>query len=149
MQNQETQNQFMALDVYGEQVKKLQEESSGIEVMISELEKGIDSMYATNTEGEIIIPLGGGAFVKAEVKTPGKVIVAVASDIFMEKDVESAADDFKHSIEELQKTKDVINQHIAKLNQEITNIRADLEKRAQQIEKRQKLIQRGRKAPNQ
>ncbi|ABR54686.1 prefoldin, alpha subunit [Methanococcus vannielii SB] len=145
--NEELQNQFMALDVYNQQVQKLQEELSNIDLMIMELVRAIESMESLKTSGEIMLPLGAGSFVKADVKNPEKIILSVGVDVLLEKDVEEVILDFKNSLDELEKTKELITTQIQKTSKEVTRIRGELEKRAAAIEK-QSQTKRGHSGSN-
>ncbi|MDK2929812.1 MAG: prefoldin alpha subunit [Methanococcus sp.] len=134
--NEELQNQFMALDVYNQQVQKLQEELSNIDMMIMELLKSIESMEGLKSSKEILLPLGAGAFIKAEAQNPEKIVLSVGVDVLLEKDVDDVIVDFQKSVEELEKTKELVNNQIQKTNQEIVKLRSELEKRAAAIEQR-------------
>ncbi|WP_459201308.1 prefoldin subunit alpha [Methanococcus sp. CF] len=134
--NEELQNQFMALEVYNQQVQKLQEELSNIDMMIMELLKSIESMEGLKSSKEILLPLGAGAFVKAEVQNPEKIVLSVGIDVLLEKDVDEVIVDFQKSVEELEQTKELITSQIQKTTQEVTKLRAELEKRAAAIEQR-------------
>lgn len=140
--NEELQNQFMALDVYNQQVQKLQEELSNIDLMIMELVRAIDSMESLKTSKEIILPLGAGSFVKAEAKNPEKIILSVGVDVLLEKDVDEVIADFQKSLEELEHTKELISTQIQKTSKEVARIRNELEKRAAAIEQRQGQMKR-------
>lgn len=134
--NEELQNQFMALDVYNQQVDKLKEELSNIDMMIMELIRSIESMESMKVSKEILLPLGAGAFVKAEAQNPEKIILSVGVDVLLEKDVDEVIVDFQKSVKELEETKELVNTQIQKTNQEIVKLRSELEKRAAAIEQR-------------
>ncbi len=137
MKNEEIQKQFYELELYNQQVKKLQEELGKIEIMKMELIKSIESLDGLKESKELLVPLGGGAFVKAEVIDSGKIIVGTGSDIFLEKDVDEVIEDFKKSVEELNNAETMINEQINKTIKVMDKLQKDLEKKVQMMESQQ------------
>ncbi len=137
MKNEEIQKQFYELELYNQQIKKLQEELGKIEIMKMELIKSIESLDGLKESKELLVPLGGGAFVKAEVMDSEKIIVGTGSDIFLEKDVDEVIEDFKKSVEELNNAESMINEQINKTIKVMDKLQKDLEKKVQMMESQQ------------
>ena len=127
--NDEIQKQFYELELYNQQIKKLQDELGKVTIMKMELIKSIESMEGLKESKELLIPLGGGAFVKVEVVNDGKVIVGTGSDVFLEKDIDEVIEDFKKSTDELTNAETMINEQIEKITKFMDKMQKDLEKK--------------------
>ena len=135
--NEEIQKQFYELELYNQQVKKLQEELGKIEIMKMELMKSIESMEGLKESKELLIPLGGGAFVKAEVIDSEKVIVGAGADVFLEKNIDEVIEDFKKSSEELTNAETMVKEQIEKTVNYMDKMQQDLEKKVRLMEGQQ------------
>ncbi|WP_421077796.1 prefoldin subunit alpha [Methanothermococcus sp. Ax23] len=135
--NEEIQKQFYELELYNQQVKKLQEELGKIEIMKMELMKSIESMEGLKESKELLIPLGGGAFVKAEVIDSEKVIVGAGADVFLEKNIDEVIEDFKKSSEELTNAETMVKEQIEKTVKFMDKMQQDLEKKVRLMEGQQ------------
>ena len=135
--NEEIQKQFYELELYNQQVKKLQEELGKIEIMKMELMKSIESMEGLKESKELLIPLGGGAFVKAEVIDSEKVIVGAGADVFLEKNIDEVIEDFKKSSEELTNAETMVKEQIEKTVKFMDKMQQDLEKKVRLMESQQ------------
>ncbi|AEH07351.1 prefoldin subunit alpha [Methanothermococcus okinawensis] len=134
MTNEEIQKQFYELELYNQQVKKLQDELGKIEIMKMELMKSIESMNGLKESKEILIPLGGGAFVKAEVIDSENIIVGAGADVFLEKNIDEVVEDFKKSSEELTNAETMIKEQIEKTVKFMEKMQKDLEKKVKLME---------------
>ena len=135
--NEEIRKQFYELELYNQQVKKLQEELGKIEIMKMELMKSIESMEGLKESKELLIPLGGGAFVKAEVIDSEKVIVGAGADVFLEKNIDEVIEDFKKSSEELTNAETMVKEQIEKTVKFMDKMQQDLEKKVRLMEGQQ------------
>ncbi len=135
--NEEIQKQFYELELYNQQVKKLQDELGKIEIMKIELIKSIESLEGLKESKELLVPLGGGAFVKADVKDNEKVIVGTGGDIFLEKNIDEVIEDFKKSADELDNAETMIKEQIEKTIKVMDKMQKDLEKKIKMMEAQQ------------
>ncbi|ABR56940.1 prefoldin subunit alpha [Methanococcus aeolicus] len=132
--NEELQQQYYQLEMYGQQVQKLQEELEKIELMKMELLKSIDSMEGLKDSEDILIPLGGGAFIKAKAMDTKKVIMGAGADVFLEKDISDVVVDFNKSIEDLDKAGSMIIAKIEETAKVAEQMQKDLEEKVQAME---------------
>ena len=135
--NEEIQRQFYELELYNQQVKKLQEELGKIEIMRLELIKSIESMEGLKESKELLIPLGGGAFVKVEAIDSEKIIFGTGADVFLEKNIDEVIEDFKKSSEELNNAETKIKEQIEKTVRFRDKMQKDLEKKVKLMESQQ------------
>ncbi|HIP17413.1 MAG TPA: prefoldin subunit alpha [Methanothermococcus okinawensis] len=132
--NEEIQKQLYQLELYNQQVNKLQEELEKIELMRLEVLKSIESMDELKNSKELLVPLGGGAFVKAEVVDCEKIIVGAGADVFVEKSTSEVVQDFKKYAEELNNAEVMLKEQISKTISVIKKLQNDLESKAQMME---------------
>ena len=88
----------------------------------------IENLKNVKDNEEILVPIGGLANVKANIKDPGKIILYINQDIAIEKDLDS-------SMEFLDK---IITQHNEQINfvrTQIQNLDANLQSMSQQFQK--------------
>ena len=137
MKNEEIQKQLHQIEVYKQQINRLQEELSKIELLKLEILKSIESMKGLKESKEILVPLGGGVFARAVVQDCEKVIVNVGADIFVEKPVEETIEDFKKSSEELNNAENRIREQITKTLAAIEKLQKELESKIDVMEKGQ------------
>jgi prefoldin alpha subunit len=81
-----------------------------------------------NQDDEILVPIGGLVNVKASIKEPEKVLLAVTQDVIIEKDLDGA-------IEFLDKLIEQHNQQIQFLKTQLQNIDVNLQEISQNIQK--------------
>ena len=88
----------------------------------------IENLKNVKDNEEILVPIGGLANVKANIKDPGKIILYINQDIAIEKDLDS-------SMEFLDK---IITQHNEQINfvrTQIQNLDANLQSMSQQFQR--------------
>lgn len=73
-----------------------------------------------NTSGsEILVPVGGGSFIRAKLSDVEKVIVGVGAGVCIEKTVAESLEDFKNRQSDLEKARESLTQQ---LTQTINNL---------------------------
>lgn len=137
IKNEEVQKQLYRLEVYKQQLNRLQEELGRIELLKLEILKSIASMEGLKQSKEVLLPLGGGTFAKAVVEDNDKVIINTGVDIFVEKSVDDAIKDFKETCEELEKAENKIKEQMAKTLAAIQQLQKELESKISVMEKEQ------------
>ena len=137
MKNEEIQRQLYQIEVYKQQINKLQEELGRIELLKLEILKSIESMEGLKESKEILVPLGGGVFVKAVVQDTQRVIVNVGADVFVEKSMEESIADLKKTSEELNEAENKIKEQMAKTLAVIEKLQKELESKISVMEREQ------------
>jgi len=77
---------------------------------------------------EILVPMGGGSYLKAEVTDTEKVIAGIGAGIAAEKPVSEAKLDVANRIEELKKTRSALENQFAQFLERMQAIREEIEK---------------------
>ncbi|AXI24841.1 prefoldin subunit alpha [Methanofervidicoccus sp. A16] len=137
MKNEEIQKQLYQIEIYKQQINRLQEELGKIELIKLEILKSIESMEGLKQSKEVLIPLGGGVFTKATVHDSEKIIANVGADVFVEKPIDETIKDFKESVEELNTAENKIREQISKTLAAIEKLQKELESKISVMEKGQ------------
>jgi len=98
--------EYMALlEAYKSQLESLEQQSNYLQALINEYTKAritIEELNKRENNAEILVPIGGGAFVPAASQDTSKVILAEGADIFIERSVDEAIEVLNKRIEDLQ-----------------------------------------------
>lgn len=93
--------------------------------------KGIKTL---DNDSEILIPIGGGSFVKAKLSDSNNVVHSIGSGVSTEKAIELAQADFDNRISDFQKIRNSLNQQLNQATMAITNIRNQIQQITQRYE---------------
>jgi len=137
VKEEEIQRQLYQIELYKQQINRLQEELGKIELLKLEILKSIESMEGLKQSKEVLVPLGGGVFVRAVVEDRDKVIVNVGADVFVEKSIDETIEDLKGSSEELIRAESRIKEQIAKTLAVVEKLQKELESKVSVMEKGQ------------
>lgn len=93
--------------------------------------KGIKTL---DNDSDILIPVGGGSFVKAKLSDSNNVLHSIGSGVSTEKTVELVQADFDNRISDFQKIRASLNQQLNQATIAITNIRNQIQQLTQRYE---------------
>ena len=96
----------------------------------------LEGLEKEKENSELLVPIGGGSYVKAKLGTPDRVIVSVGAGVSVEKTVQEAKEIVKKRLEDLGKTRmslqqqfsqvvGKINENRQKLDQLVANMRQE------------------------
>jgi len=98
----------------GQQLESLKHqlmELDGVKESLSQLKK--------DEKGEILVPFGGGVFVKAKVENRNQVILNSGSSIAVEKDIDSVLELVEKQIKQLQEIEAQMNEEFLNISQQM------------------------------
>lgn len=84
---------------------------------------GLEGLKSEAQGSSILVPIGGGSYVKAEVSDAEKVIVGVGAGVAIEKTVEEAKESVGKQLAELEKVQLTIQQQLLQVIQRMEDIR--------------------------
>ncbi len=87
------QRKLAELETYKKQLQQYQQQKSQIMMGVQELMSAkatIDGIKGTKKGEEMIIPIGGGTFIRGTIEDTENVITSVGADIAVTKDIASA-----------------------------------------------------------
>jgi prefoldin alpha subunit len=127
----EIQQKFMEYQMLEQQMKQLQEQLQKLEQQGQEVEnvkQAIEDIAKAKPGEEVLVPVSGGIFFKAQMKDGGQFLVNVGSGVVVEKDCEGTLGLINNQAKELDKYKDQITGEIAKQLAKHQGIEAELKK---------------------
>ncbi len=129
-----------AMEQIQEQMQVLEREKQAIEAEIQnirneqgEIDEAIEAIETLETGSTVQVPVGGDAYVRAEIQDIEEVIVTLGGGYAAERDSDGAIDSLEHK-------RDALEERIADLEAEIETVESetdDLEARAQQAQQQQ------------
>ncbi|MFQ3286074.1 MAG: prefoldin alpha subunit [Natronomonas sp.] len=127
---QQIQEQMQALE---QEKEAIQNEIENVRTEQGEIDEAIEAIGALDSGATVQVPLGGDAYVRAEIQDMDEVIVTLGGGYAAERDSDGAVDS-------LERKKETLDDRIADLEEEIEAVEAeteDLEAKAQQAQQQQ------------
>jgi|TARA_B100001964_G_scaffold218480_1_gene259537 prefoldin alpha subunit len=132
------QKLYLEFQMLDQSIKQLEKQNTALNNQLMELmatNQSLEDMKKINNGTEILMPLSGGIYAKAELKDSKNLIVNVGSNITVTKDVDSTKKLIETQIDEIQKLqKNLVIQlqeettKGALLEQEINQIASEIQK---------------------
>jgi prefoldin alpha subunit len=103
-------------------------------------QQSLNDLKNVDAETPILIPVGGGTFVNAELGEIKKVIVGVGADVSVEMELDKAIADISSRLEEVEKAQAAVDQQLTQIvaqmqsHQEVANrLSAELQGEAKRV----------------
>ena len=87
----------------------------------------LDGIEKEKENAELLVPIGGSAYVKVKLADPNKVIVGMGAGVSMEKTLLEAKSTLKERLDELEKTMNAAQQQFTQVADRINSSRSRLE----------------------
>ncbi len=129
---EELQKYMTLIEYYKEQLKALEYQFSLIQTTINDQTKAkitLEKLKGAKNDSELLLPIGGGAFINATLKNSSKVLYDVGEGVVIEKTIEDAIIKVDIRIKELQQTEE----KISTMAQQIQNEATDAQNKAEII----------------
>ncbi|MFH0867818.1 MAG: prefoldin subunit alpha [Candidatus Woesearchaeota archaeon] len=134
---EELQKLYLEFQMVDQQIKQLEKQSIAINNQIMELmmtNQGLEDAKKIKQGAEILVPLSGGIYAKAELKDSKNFIVNVGSNIAVVKDLDSTKKLIENQIDEVKNLQEaLVNQlqnqttKAAMLEQEMNKIASSIQ----------------------
>ncbi len=108
----------------------LGEEIEGLQAEKREIDEAVEAVEELESGATVQVPLGGGAYVRAEIDSIDEIIVELGADYAAEREQEGA-------ISSLQVRKETLDSRIEDLRSDIAEIETETEKLEEQAEQMQ------------
>ena len=108
----------------------LQQRISMVNAAISDLTYAnltLDGIDKEKENAELLVPIGGGAYVKVKLEDTNKIIVGMGAGVSIEKTLVEAKTTLKERLDELEKTVNVAQQQFTQVADRINSGRSRLE----------------------
>lgn len=129
---EELQKNMAIIEYYKEQLRSLELQFSYLQNTITDYTKAkitLEKLSKEKKEADVLLPIGGGAFIDATAKNPAKVLFDVGNGIVIEKTSDEAAEKLGKRITDLQQTEE----KISSMAQQLQNGAADASVKVEKI----------------
>ncbi len=125
----EIQTLQMYLNEYGQQIELLTQQLSMIEQQRLEAAAAVETLRAVqeNEDGIVLLPIGGGAYLRVKVLDAGHVLVNIGADVSVEKASADAVEYLGDRITELEAVEKKVAGSVEQLQGQATEISRRLE----------------------
>ncbi|MEM1538898.1 MAG: prefoldin subunit alpha [Candidatus Bathyarchaeia archaeon] len=109
-----------------------------IDALITELTYTSMTLEGLEKEGanaELLVPIGGGSYIKAKLETPDKVTLGVGAGVSIEKTLQEAKEIIRKRLEELEKNRSALQQQFSQVAERIAEDRERFEELAAELTK--------------
>jgi len=127
---EELQKYMTLIEYYKEQLKALEYQFSLIQTTINDQTKAkitLEKLKGAKNDSELLLPIGGGAFINATLKNSSKVLYDVGEGVVIEKTIEDAIIKVDIRIKELQQTEEKISAMAQQIQNEATDAQNNAE----------------------
>ncbi|WP_369792252.1 prefoldin subunit alpha [Methanoculleus sp. MH98A] len=125
----EIQTLQMYLNEYGQQIELMTQQLSMIEQQRLEGAAAIETLRAIqeNADGDVLLPIGGGAYLRVKVLDAGHVLVNIGADVSVERATADAVEYLEDRITELEALAKKVAGSVEQLQGQATEISRRLE----------------------
>jgi len=125
----EIQTLQMYLNEYGQQIELLTQQLSMIEQQRLEAAAAIETLRAIqeNADGTVLLPIGGGAYLRVKVLDAGHVLVNIGADVSVERASADAVEYLQDRVTELEAVAKKVAGSVEQLQGQATEISRRLE----------------------
>ena len=121
----ELQKNMTLIEYYKEQLKTLEYQFSLIQTTIADQSRAkitLEKLNGIKEDSELLLPIGGGAFINAKIKNSSKVLYDVGDGVVIEKSIEDTIINVDNRIKELQNTEEKISNMAQQIQNEANNV---------------------------
>lgn len=128
---EELQKHMEMIEYYKEQLRSLELQFSYLQSAIADQTKAkltLEKLSKVKTDADMLLPIGGGAFIDATAKNPSKVLLEVGYGVVLEKTADEAAEKIGKRINDLQQTEERISSMAQQLQMEAAKVSDKVER---------------------
>ena len=118
-------------------VNILQQRFSQVLAAVSELrlaQKSLGDLKETQPDSNLLVPVGGGAFVDARMGSIDKVVVGIGAGVSVEMQYDAAVEDVNHRLSEMEKAQASIDQQLRQILAQIESHQSVAERLSAEIQ---------------
>jgi prefoldin alpha subunit len=124
------------LRIYEGNARALQARLDVVNAAISEFSLAsstLEGVRTQNPDGDVLIPVGGGSFVRGRLADVAKIVVGVGAGVAIEKPIQDSITEIKSRVTELEKARSALQEQ---LTQTLIRIEEEREKLGEMVRKR-------------
>ena len=127
---QQLQQLSQELQAIDEEIEALEDEISSLQTEQADIDDAVEAIGTLDTGATVQVPLGGGAYIRAEIQDIDEIIVDLGGDFAAEQEADDAVD-------ALRTKQDALDDRIAEVREEVEELESEsseLEQQAQQMQ---------------
>ena len=132
MNKDEELNRYMVqIEQYKEQMGQLEMQFQYLHAALADYNKAkmtLENLSNADAGSEVLVPIGGGAFIGATAKNTSKVLMDIGGNLVTEKTPEDAIKKIDERLENLEKTQEKMNEMMQNLQNEAAEVSAKAQK---------------------
>lgn len=97
----------------------------------------LEGLEKEKKEASLVVPIGGGSYIEATLRSADKIIVGVGAGVAIEKTIKEAKENIGNRLSDLEKTKTSLQQQLTQVVNKIGGHRAQLEEITAKLRKEQ------------
>jgi len=97
----------------------------------------LEGLEKEEKEVPLVVPIGGGSYIEATLRSADKVIVGVGAGVAIEKTVKEAKENLGNRISDLEKTRTSLEQQLTQVVEKIGGHRAQLDEMTAKLSREQ------------
>ena len=97
----------------------------------------LEGVEKEKKEAPLLVPIGGGSYVKAKLESTEEVIVGIGADVAIERTLKEARENLENRIADLEKTGNSLGQQLNEVIGKIQEHRTDLEEVTAKLRQRE------------
>jgi len=121
MNEEQLRQAIGAMEFYKAQLENLLEQQQLVRYSLEENLRAIGTLKEIKTAGkgsEILVPVGGGSFIYAEVSSDEKILIGIGSGISIEKSIDDAIQTLESRVKELQESLEKLEEQRSRIEEE-------------------------------
>ncbi len=133
--DEELQRYMIQIEQYKEQINNLEMQVNYIQSAVAEYNRAkitVENLEKLEKETDMIVPIGGGAFLNAKPTNSSKVLVDIGAGYITEKSYDDAVKKIESRIEMLEQTQERVQSMMKQMEKEATEISQKAQKLANQ-----------------
>jgi len=140
MNEEEVQQRYAELELINQSFQQMQQQISLMNQQLQTLNKvneALDAVKDVDGKSNVLVPLGGGVFVKSEIDKNSEFMVNVGSNVVVSKDYDNSKEIIKKQIEEVSQVMVTLEANMEELSSRAQGIQEELSKGISEISKEQ------------
>lgn len=130
MADQEIQEKYILYQLLTKNMESLKEQFEVIQREFVEMKSATDSIKEIKSlvkDSDVLIPLGGGCYGRGKVTGKDNVLVAIGSDLFLEKKADPAIKTIEERGKDLEKLNDEVQDRMERVVTELNKIGTEIQ----------------------
>ena len=134
---QQLQQLSQELQAIDEEIEALEDEISSLQAEQSGIDDAVEAIGTLDTDSTVQVPLGGGAYIRAEIQDIDEIIVDLGGDFAAEQEADDAVDALRTKQDTLDDRIEDVQEEVSELEDESSELEQQAQQMQQQMQQQQ------------